>query len=53
MRLPKLPKWPKGLRARVRNKERRAEREKEIAARKKEIAAAKSFMRTGRKKSSK
>lgn len=40
MALPKLPKWPKGLKAQVTAAENLAERRKEIAARKKEIAAA-------------
>jgi hypothetical protein len=40
-RLPKLPKWPKGLKAKVRKAERLAERNKLIDARLKEIEAAK------------
>jgi hypothetical protein len=38
--MAKMPKWPKGLKARLAKARKKAEREKKIADRKKEIAAA-------------
>lgn len=46
MKLPRLPKWPRGLKARVRRKEKLAERKKEIAKRKAEIKAAYAKVKT-------
>lgn len=39
--MKKLPRWPRGLKARLARAERKFNREKEIAARKKEIDDAK------------
>jgi len=39
-RLPKLPKWPKGLKRRLNRKARMDERKRAIAKRKTEITAA-------------
>jgi len=43
-KLKKLPKWPKGLKARVNKKKRAKEREQEIAKRKAEIKKAQAFV---------
>jgi len=47
----KLPKYPKGLKARLKKAERKAEQAKKIKARKSEIAAMRKKLETLQKKS--
>lgn len=42
--MKKLPKWPKGLKTKVKKVEKAATREKEIVDRKKAIADARAFI---------
>lgn len=44
--MKKLPKWPKGLKARLKKAQRKADREKEVKARKKEIDDARKKLAT-------
>lgn len=46
----KMPKWPKGLKARIAREEKKAEREKAISQRRRDIEAAKKKLQTLRNK---
>ena len=50
--MQRLPKFPKGLKARIAKAQRVADRKKQIAARKKEIAAMKKKLETLRRQGS-